>query len=134
MTASSTAGRTVALSVVADVALVLVFVLIGRSSHAEGFSVLGTLVTLWPFLAGLVVGWLATRAWRRPTTVLRAGIPIWIATVVIGMLLRVISGQGVQVSFVIVATIVLAIFLLGWRAIVAWIARARRIRRTGETA
>jgi hypothetical protein len=50
------------------------------------------------------------------------------------MLLRVISGQGIQVSFVIVAAIVLAIFLLGWRAIVAWIARARRIRRAGETA
>jgi hypothetical protein len=134
MTASRAAGRTIALAAVADVALVLVFVLIGRSSHAEGFSVVGTLVTLWPFLAGLVVGWLAVRAWRRPTTVLRAGVPLWIATVVIGMLLRVISGQGIQVSFVIVAAIVLAVFLLGWRAIVAWITRARRIRSPGEIA
>jgi hypothetical protein len=132
MTASPAAGRASALAAIADVALVLVFVLIGRSSHDEGFSVLGTLNTLWPFLAGLVIGWLAVRAWRRPTTLLRTGVPVWIATVVIGMLLRVISGQGIQVSFVIVATIVLAIFLLGWRAITAWIARARRIRRSGS--
>jgi hypothetical protein len=134
MTASRAADRTTTLSGIADVALVLVFVLIGRSSHDEGFSVLGTLNTLWPFLAGLVVGWLVARAWHRPTSVLRAGVPVWIATVAIGMLLRVVSAQGIEVSFVIVAAIVLGVFLLGWRAVVAWIARARRIRRAGETA
>jgi hypothetical protein len=134
MTASSATGRTIALSAIADVALVLVFVLIWRSSHDEGFSVLGTLVTLWPFLAGLAIGWLVARAWRRPTTVLPAGVPVWIATVVIGMLFRVISGQGIEVSFVIVAAIVLGLFLLGWRAIVAWIGRGRRIRDSHEAA
>jgi hypothetical protein len=134
MTASRAAGRTIALAAIADVALVLLFVLIGRSSHDEGFSVLGTLNTLWPFLAGLVIGWLIVRAWRRPATVIRAGVPVWIATVAIGMLFRVISGQGVEVSFVIVAAIVLGVFLLGWRAVVAWITRARRIRRGGASA
>jgi hypothetical protein len=134
MTAARAAGRTITLAAIADVALVLVFVLIGRGSHDEGFSFLGTLDTLWPFLAGLVIGWLAARAWRRPTIVLRAGVPVWIATVAFGMLFRVISGQGIAVSFVIVAAVVLGIFLLGWRAIVALVARARRIRTPGSTA
>ena len=44
------------------------------------------------------------------------------------MLLRAISGQGVQTAFVIVASIVLALFLVGWRVVVALITsiRARR--------
>jgi len=36
------------------------------------------------------------------------------------MLLRAASGQGVQVAFVIVAAIVLAVFLIGWRAALVW--------------
>ena len=111
------ATRTIVLAAVADLVLVLVFVLIGRSSHSEGFSLGGTLVTFWPFLVGLVVGWLATRAWRYPVRVVLPGIPIWLFTVAVGMFLRVLSGQGVEVSFVIVALIVLGVFLLGWRLI-----------------
>jgi hypothetical protein len=113
---------------VIDLALVLVFVLIGRDSHREAFSLGGTLQTLWPFLSGLVVGWLVTRAWRRPRGVLAPGIVIWLLTVAIGMALRVVSGQGIAVSFVIVATIVLGVFLLGWRAIAAGVSLLRSRR------
>ena len=49
-------------------------------------------------------------------------------TVIGGMLLRAISGQGVQTAFVIVALIVLAVFLVGWRAVVALIIRRRTPR------
>jgi hypothetical protein len=110
-----------------DVVLVLVFVLIGRASHTEGFSVLGTLVTLWPFLVGLVVGHIVMRAWRRPFTVLWTGVGIWISTVVIGMLLRLASAQGIELSFVVVASIVLGAFLLGWRGLALLVTR-RRVR------
>ena len=103
--------------------LVLVFVLIGRGSHDEGFSIAGSLVTAWPFVVGLAAGWLFARAWRAPWAVRWAGVVIWASTVVIGVLLRGISGQGVQVSFVIVTTLVLAAFLLGWRAIAGLILR-----------
>jgi hypothetical protein len=113
----------VVLSAVIDLVLVVAFVLIGRSTHGE--DVLGTLNTLWPFFIGLVVGWLGMRAWLSPRRVVWTGIGIWIATVLIGMLLRVASGQGIQLSFVIVATIVLAVFLLGWRAIAALVTRVR---------
>lgn len=109
-----------------DVALVIVFVLIGRASHNE--NLLGTLSTLWPFVAGLAVGWIATRAWRDPVSIAWIGVGVWVSTVVVGMLLRVLSGQGVQTSFVVVATIVLGVFLLGWR----WIAMIVLRRRARE--
>ena len=44
------------------------------------------------------------------------------------MLLRAISGQGVQTAFVIVASIVLAVFLVGWRGVIALILRRRAPR------
>jgi len=108
-----------------DAALVLIFVLIGRNSHDEGFSVAGTLQTWWPFLAGLAVGWLVTLPWRRPLGIVLPGIVIWVATVAIGMALRVVSGQGIQLSFVIVAAVVLGVFLLGWRGVARAVGRLR---------
>ncbi|MBW4040949.1 MAG: DUF3054 domain-containing protein [Acidobacteria bacterium] len=98
---------------VIDVAAVALFVVIGRASHREGQS--GFAVTFWPFATGLVVGWLGSRGWRRPFSIARTGLVAWVGTVLIGMLLRAVSGQGLQVAFVIVAAIVLGAFLLGWR-------------------
>ena len=104
-----------------DVALVVIFVVIGRASHDSGEPIF---VTLWPFLVGLLVGWLAARAWRSPTRV-RTALIIWPVTVVVALLLRTISGQGVQLSFIIVTCIVLAVFLLGWRAVATLVLRRR---------
>ena len=118
----------VALAGVADLVLVLVFVLIGRGSHDAGFSVVGSLNTAWPFVVGLAIGWLVTRAWRFPRGVTYPGVVIWASTAVVGVALRAISGQGVAVSFMIVTAIVLAVFLLGWRLIAAVVSR-RRARR-----
>jgi len=41
---------------------------------------------------------------------------VWLGTVIGGMALRVLTGAGVQLSFIIVASIFLAVFLIGWRA------------------
>ncbi|MFC4905881.1 DUF3054 domain-containing protein [Actinomadura gamaensis] len=115
--------RNVAGAAVADAACVLVFVAIGRSSHDEAASVTGFLNTAWPFLAGALIGWLVVRAWRRPAALVPSGVGVWIAAVAGGMLLRVISGQGTAVAFVIVATLFLGLVLLGWRAVAALVAR-----------
>jgi hypothetical protein len=85
----------------------------------------GLLGTWWPFLAGLVVGWVVMRAWRTPLDILWTGVGVWLVTVLAGMLLRVVSGQGVQTSFVVVTVLVVGVFLLGWRA-VALLIRLRR--------
>jgi peptidoglycan/LPS O-acetylase OafA/YrhL len=113
---------------VIDLVLVLMFVLIGRGSHEEGFTLLGTLETAWPFVVGLAIGWLAMRAWRQPWRVRWTGAGIWLATVIVGILLRAVSGQGIALAFVVVATVVLAVFLLGWRAIALLVERRRRTR------
>lgn len=109
-----------------DLLAVIVFVLIGRASHGEG--ILGLLVTLWPFAVGLLVGHvLALVLGQRETRSVRwAGVVVWVSTVVVGMVLRAVSGQGVQLSFVIVTVLVLAVLLLGWRFVAWLIARRRR--------
>ena len=111
---------------VLDAVLVLAFAIIGRLSHGESLTGLG--VTFWPFLGGLIIGWLLVRAWRRPRSIVWTGLGIWIATVAGGLLLRLASGQGVQLSFAIVTTVVLGVFLLGWRAIAALVRRTPRQR------
>lgn len=101
----------------ADCGCVLVFVIIGRASHADGETLAGVASTAWPFLTGLAVGWAASRAWRRPASLVPAGLTAWLGTVSAGMLLRVVAGQGTAVSFIVVALVFLGLFLLGWRAL-----------------
>lgn len=109
-----------------DVVLVAVFVLIGRRSHEEGGELLGFLTTFWPFLAGLLAGWALARSWRAPDRIVPTGLIVWAGTVVVGLLLRIVSQQGVQWSFVIVTALVLGAFLLGRRALTRLAARRRR--------
>lgn len=103
---------------IVDVVLVVAFVLFGRTSHGEQLSPGGFLTTFWPFLVGLAAGWAVARAWRRPLSIGHTGVVVWVVTVVVGMLLRVLTGQGAPFAFVVVATIVLGAFLVGWRVLV----------------
>ena len=118
--AVTTSRRTIVIAVAADVVAVLVFVALGRRSHDEtGNAVIGALRVAAPFLLGLAAGWFAARAWKRPMA-LATGLVIWPVTVIVGMLLRrTVFDRGTALSFVIVATIVLGVLLVGWRAIVA---------------
>lgn len=104
---------------VVDACCVAAFVAIGRASHTEGETLAGLARTAWPFLAGLAVGWLVTRAWRRPAAVLGAGVGVWLSTAGLGMVLRAVSGQGTAVAFVFVALAFLGLFMLGWRVVAA---------------
>ncbi|MCM3697264.1 DUF3054 domain-containing protein [Microbacterium oleivorans] len=107
-----------------DAVLVVVFAAIGRASHSEApFAGLAT--TAGPFLAALVTGWLLCLGWQAPRAILRTGFPVWAVTVAGGMILRALSGQGVQVAFVIVAASVLLLMLVGWRVVAALISRRR---------
>lgn len=100
-----------------DLCCVAAFVAIGRASHAEGETAAGLARTAWPFLAGLVIGWVVARAWRRPAGLVLPGVGVWLVTVALGMLLRAASGQGVVVAFVFVALAFLGLFMLGWRVL-----------------
>ena len=110
-----------------DVLLVLVFAAVGRASHDEANPVVGALVTAWPFLVGTAVGWAVVRVLRKAWPLeVGPGITVWFATVLIGMVLRQSTGQGTAVSFVLVAALVLALFLVGWRALVTLLGRRAR--------
>jgi hypothetical protein len=109
----------------ADVAWLAAFVLLGRSSHAEGESLAGVVRTLWPFLAGLALGWAVARAWREPATVVPTGVVVWPVCVGAAMALRAASGQGVAVAFIGVALAFVGLGLLGWRAVTGLVLRRR---------
>ncbi|NJI60627.1 MULTISPECIES: DUF3054 domain-containing protein [Microbacterium] len=113
-------------AVIVDIVLVLVFAAIGRASHDENPA--GFLLTAWPFLIALAIGHVLAALLparpRRPWSVLW-GTVVWVVTVAGGMLIRVLSGDTAEVPFIIVATIVLGVFLVGWRAITALLRRRR---------
>lgn len=123
------------LAAVIDVVLIVVFTLIGRSSHGEPDTVLGLWTTAYPFLAGWAIAYVTSGAWARPLKSWPTGIVVWILTVFVGMAIRVATGQGdvdgnpLPVSFLIVATIVLGVFLLGWRGIARGVLSATLRRR-----
>jgi len=115
--------RLARVAVVLDVLCVLVFVVIGRASHADGESLGGIASTAWPFLCGLGAGWAAARAWRRPLGLVPAGLGAWLGTVAVGMVLRVVAGQGTAAAFIVVALAFLGLFLLGWRVVARFLTR-----------
>jgi len=52
-----------------------------------------------------------------------SGLVVWLCTVALGMILRVVSGQGTAVAFIIVAVAFLGLFLLGWRVLARLLTR-----------
>jgi hypothetical protein len=117
----------IALGLALDTALICLFAAIGRRSHAESGALLGIVTTAWPFLTGMAVGWLAwVSVVRRAPLRVPDGIPVWLATVAIGMVLRHVTHAGTAVSFIVVATLFLGAALLGWRAVAELITNRRR--------
>ncbi len=112
-----------------DAILVIIFCAIGRRTHEEANALAGLAKTSWPFLTGLVIGWAATFALYRDkfnaVLLVPTGVVVWLGAVAIGMILRVLSGQGTQFSFIVVATLVLGAFLLGWRALAPLVVKIR---------
>jgi hypothetical protein len=108
-----------------DAGLLLLFIVIGRANHG-GEGLTGVLGAWWPFQTGLLVAWLVMRAWRTPAQLIWTGVGVWLITVTVALLLRILTGQGVQTSFVIVTVAVVGGFFLGWRVIALLVGRIRR--------
>jgi hypothetical protein len=125
------AGVTVWSALAGDLVCVLAFAVIGRSSHAEANDVSGVLHTAWPFLVGCLLGFVLARVWRAPAA-LATGTVVWVTTVVAGLALRLAGGATAQLPFVIVTAVSLAVLLLGWRALVRLVRRAR-VGRSGRS-
>jgi hypothetical protein len=116
----------------ADVAVLIVFVLVGRRSHHEDAGFAGFFRVWWPFAVALGVGWLAAGVWRAPLARGRA-VVAWLLTVAVGMTLRItIQGRDFKVAFTVVTLLFVGVGMLGWRAIVRW-RRARARARISTT-
>lgn len=104
-----------------DLICVIAFVALGLRSHGGADPLLQVAA---PFVAALAVAWLVAAPLRAPES-LRAGIVIWLVTLVGGMLLRRTMGDGTAAAFILVATGFLAVTMLGWRAVLQWRSRRR---------
>lgn len=113
------------IAALADLAVVVVFVVVGRRSHHEDAGIAGFLRVAWPFVVGLAVAWLVTGLVRAPLAWARAT-GAWLLTVVAGMALRiVVEGRDFSVAFTIVTLVFVGVGMLGWRGLLRLV-RARR--------
>ncbi len=117
------------MSAALDAGWLLVFVVIGRTSHTEGLTFPGVLRTVWPFWVGLLIGWLVSRAWRAPAALVPTGVVVWPVCVAAAMALRELSGQGVAAAFIGVALAFVGLGLLGWRALAHLVPTGRAVPR-----
>ena len=107
--------RAATLRFILDIICVVIFVIIGRRNHNETTDAVGTLRTAAPFLIALVGAWVGAKAWRAPRT-LSTGVVLWIVTTGVGLgIRRLVFGDGIATPFVIVATLVLGLLLVGTR-------------------
>lgn len=99
-----------------DAALVVLFVALGQREHATDRGGLALVTAAAPFLLAWVAGTALAGGPRTWARVWPQGVVVWAVTVAAGMGLRVLWGLGgAPVPFVLVASAVLAVFLLGRR-------------------
>jgi len=110
-------------ALLADLGCVVGFAALGRRNHDEPLTAIGVLDTAWPFLVGIIVGWLLCRGWRRPAAVVPTGLTVWVCAVVVGMLVRRGTAEGTALAFVVVATLSIGLLVLGWRLVLAVLRR-----------
>lgn len=115
---------------IADVLAIAVFALLARIAHQTEempLNFVGWLSTLWPFVIGVIVAaavlaaakWAGERLWP-------SGVVAWVITVVVGLVIWGIRNAAVpHWSFIIVATVMSGILMLGWRVIARVVLRRR---------
>jgi len=107
----------VVLYLLLDVGCVLLFTLSNRETNDDP---MGPLHSAWPFLAALLAGWAIARAWRRPRRIRYTAIVVWLITAVIGLTLRALTVGLLESTYVLLSTVALGVFILGWRG-AAWV-------------
>ena len=109
--------------ILADSLVVVIFVVIGHINHHHGLAPTAITSTLWPVAVGVLGGVLSVMARRESGFSPRSGIAVSLITVTIGMVLRVLAGQGTAFAFVVVAVAFLGASMIGWRVIVRFVRR-----------
>ncbi len=117
-------------TLIVDIIAIAVFALLARIAHQTDtmpLNVAGWLSTWWPFLVGVFLSWgllgaLKVEGYR----VFPAGVLTWVVTVVVGLgIWSLRNGDLPHWSFVLVATVMSGLLLLGWRAVARVVTRRR---------
>ena len=105
---------------------VLALAIGGKGSHEASEPNWVVLAIAWPHAVAASLTHVRLVSRGRPTrrTWPEGGI-VLAGTYVLGMLLRAISGRGLDPAFLIVAGLFLALTMLGWRAVVQIMTRRR---------
>ena len=118
-------NRSVMIALLLDLLTVTLFVVVGRRTHQESSAVAAVFKTLAPFLMGLVLAWVVARIWDRPLQ-LQTGLIVWGITMVAGMFTRrVLFGEGIAATFIVVTALFFGACFLGWRLAASKILRSR---------
>lgn len=110
-----------------DLLIVVIFAIIGRTTHARGLSFGGIVETAWPFLVACLVAWLVISLLATEGARLRAALIVWLLTVPGGTALRVSTGNTADIAFFLVAFGLLGAAFFGWRLIAIWLDRRRSV-------
>ena len=107
--------RAAATRYILDVVCIVIFVIVGRRNHNESTEAVGVFRTAAPFLIALSGAWIGAKAWRAPRALI-VGVVLWVVTTIVGLGMRRFAfGDGIALPFVIVATSVLGLLLVGTR-------------------
>ncbi|QCX26243.1 DUF3054 domain-containing protein [Nocardioides jishulii] len=105
-----------------DAVLVVVFATLGARTHHDGAVGVSEVADVaWPFLVGLGLA----HALRQVPWTPVSGVVVWISTVAVGMALRIATGDGTALAFVLVATGFNLLTLVGWRLLALLVTRRR---------
>ena len=104
---------------VADFAVLVLFVAIGRSSHHGPSGAGYFLRVLWPFALALLLGYAATRLVRAPLAWRRVA-GTWAITTAVAEALRLgVQDRPWKPAFLVVATLFIGACMFGWRLVAA---------------
>lgn len=104
---------------IVDALAILAFAIFARMAHkSEPFTVVNILDTYWPFLVGVLIAWVYFRLRHISGVLMSSGVIVWACTVCTGLgIWAANNGRVPHISFIIVASVMSGLLLLGWRGI-----------------
>lgn len=119
-----TRSKTVVIALISDLIAIAAFALFARMAHQSAempLNFMGWLSTAWPFWLGVLLAW--ALLWfgvlgGRSGHELSSALPVWLGAVIVGLGIWTIRNGGLpHWSFVIVASVMSALLLWGWRVV-----------------
>lgn len=105
-----------------DVLALALFAIFARLAHG-GLSFSSWVDAFWPWTVGALVGWVIIMA-TKLNGLWKEGVVVWLSAVIGGMALwMLVNGHRPHWTFLLVATVMSALFFFGWRGIAAFAAR-----------